>query len=378
MKATQLCRALIAVSIGASASVACADMKVKIGQVSPLTGELAHIGKDDENGVLLAIEDLNSKKLVIGGQPVTFELDSQDDAADPKTAVTVAQKLIDDRVAGVVGHANSGTSIPASRIYASAAIPMITESATNPLLTQQGLKSVFRMVANDARQGSVIGNYLVRGLKATKVAIVDDRTAYGQGLADEIEKAVKSAGGTVVEREFGTDKTTNWMAVLTTIKNRRPDAIAFTGGDTQAAAFVQQMRRLGMTAKFIAGDEACTPQFIKLGGSSMTTDMYCTLAGVPPSQMPQGPAFFKRFEERFKTPVQLYAPYAYDAVMTMVAAMQAANSTDPKIYLPKLRAVKLDGVTGPIQFDEAGDIRNGAITVRQFGSNAWNDKSVVR
>ncbi|MDR5809255.1 branched-chain amino acid ABC transporter substrate-binding protein [Caballeronia sp. LZ019] len=378
MYTKHLSHSLMAIAIGAFASAALADVTVKIGQVSPLTGELAHIGKDDENGVRLAIEDLNSKKMSIGGQLVTFELDSQDDAADPKTAVTVAQKLIDDHVSGVVGHANSGTSIPASRIYAGAGIPMITESATNPLLTQQGLKSVFRMVANDVRQGSVIGTYLVRDLKAPKVAIVDDRTAYGQGLADEIEKAVKSANGTVVAREFGTDKTTNWMAVLTTIKNHRPDAIAFTGGDTQAAAFVQQMHRLGMKVRFIAGDEACTPQFITLGGASMNGDMYCTLAGVPPSQMPQGPAFFKRFEQRFKSPVQLYAPYAYDAVMTMVAAMQAANSTDPKIYLSKLQSVKVDGVTGPIEFDKAGDIRNGAITVRQFGNNVWNDKSVVR
>jgi branched-chain amino acid transport system substrate-binding protein len=378
MNINPLLSVAVAAILVAPASSALADVTVKIGQVSPLTGELAHIGKDDENGVRLAIEDLNSRKVRVGGQLVTFELDSQDDAADPKTAVTVAQKLVDDHVAGVVGHANSGTSIPASRIYAGAGIPMITESATNPLLTQQGFKSVFRMVANDVRQGSVIGTYLVHDLKASKVAIVDDRTAYGQGLADQIEKAVKSAGGTVVDREFGTDKTTNWMAMLTTIKSRQPDAIAFTGGDTQAAAFVQQMQKLGLKGKFIAGDESCTPQFISLAGSSMTSDMYCTLAGVPPAQMSEGPAFFKRYEDRFKAPVQLYAPYAYDAVMAMADAMQAAGSTDPKVYLPKLREIKVAGVTGTIQFDDAGDIRNGAITVRQFGQNVWNDKSVVR
>ncbi|TKC92688.1 branched-chain amino acid ABC transporter substrate-binding protein [Trinickia terrae] len=355
-----------------------ADLTVKIGQISPLTGELAHIGKDDENGVRLAIEDLNSKTLRIGGQSVTFVLDSQDDAADPRTAVTMAQKLVDDHVAGVVGHANSGTSIPASKIYSDAGIPMITESATNPLLTEQGFKNVFRMVANDVRQGSVIGTYLVHDLKARKVAIVDDRTAYGQGLADQIDKAVKAAGGTVVAREFGTDKTTDWKAVLTTIKSRQPDAIAFTGGDTQAAAFVQQMRRLGLTATFIAGDESCTPQFISLAGSSMNNNTYCTLAGVPPADMPQGPAFFKRFQQRFGAEVQLYAPYAYDAVMAMAAAMQSADSTDPKIYLPKLQAVSVDGVTGSIRFDEKGDIRNGAITVRQYGQGVWKDKTVVR
>ncbi|WP_184046019.1 branched-chain amino acid ABC transporter substrate-binding protein [Paraburkholderia sp. MM5384-R2] len=354
-----------------------ADLMVKIGQVSPLTGELSHIGKDDENGVRLAIEDLNRRKVRIGGQNVTFVLDSQDDAADPKTAVTVAQKLVDDGVAGVVGHANSGTSIPASKIYSDAGVPMITESATNPKLTQQGFTNVFRMVANDVRQGSVIGSYLVRDLGARKVAIVDDRTAYGQGLADEIEKSVKAAGGNVVTREFGTDKTTNWMAVLTTIKSRQPEGIAFTGGDTQAAAFVQQAQKLGLKVKFIAGDEACTPQFIKLAGSSMDKDVYCTLAGVPPAKMPQGPEFFKRYQQRFGVPVELYAPYAYDAVLAMAGAMQAAGSTDPKVYLPKLRASKLAGVTGAIEFDDKGDIRNGAITVRQFDKGDWIEKSVV-
>lgn len=355
-----------------------ADVAVRIGQVSPLTGELAHIGKDDENGVRLAIEDLNAKKVRIGGQTITFELDSQDDAADPKTAVTVAQKLIDDRVAGVVGHANSGTSIPASRIYADAGIPMITESATNPKLTAQGFQSVFRMVANDVRQGTVIGTYLVRDLHASKVAIVDDRTAYGQGLADEVEKAVKAAGGTVVAREYGTDKTTNWMSVLTTIKSAAPTGIVFTGGDTQAAAFAQQAQRLGIKAKLIAGDEACTPQYITLAGQAMNADKYCTLAGVPRAQMPGGEAFFKRYQQRFGVPVQLYAPYAYDAVMAMAAAMQAADSTDPHVYLPKLRALSMSGVTGAIRFDDKGDMQNGAITVRQFGNGAWNDLSVVR
>jgi branched-chain amino acid transport system substrate-binding protein len=368
----------LAMIVAAHPLLARADMTVKIGQVSPLTGELAHIGKDDENGVRLAIEDLNAKKIQIGGQAVTFVMDSQDDAADPKTAVTVAQKLVDDHVAGVVGHANSGTSIPASKIYSNAGIPMITESATNPTLTAQGYKTVFRMVANDVRQGTVIGTYLVKDLKATKVAIVDDRTAYGQGLADEVEKAVRAAGGTVADREYGTDKTTNWTAVLTTIKSHVPDGLVFTGGDTQAAAFAQQAQRLGLKVKLIAGDEACTPQFIKLAGASMNSNTFCTLAGVPPSQMPQGEAFFKRYQQRFGVPVQLYAPYAYDAVMAMASAMQAANSVDPKIYLSKLQDLNLGGVTGPIRFDEKGDIRDGAITVRQFGQGDWQDRSVVR
>jgi branched-chain amino acid transport system substrate-binding protein len=378
MKKMKLSLALLTTVFAMHPFVAEAAVTVKIGQVSPLTGEQAHIGKDDENGVRMAVEELNARKIQIGGQSVTFELDSQDDAADPKTAVTVAQKLVDDHVAGVVGHANSGTSIPASRIYSDAGIPMITESATNPVLTAQGYKNVFRMVANDVRQGTVIGTYLVTDLKASKIAIVDDRTAYGQGLADEVEKAVKASGKTVVDREYGTDKTTNWMAALTTIKSRVPDGIVFIGADTQAAAFAQQARKLGLKAKLIAGDEACTPDFIKLGGSAMNEDTYCTLAGVPPSQMPQGDVFFKRYQARFGQPVQLYAPYAYDAAMAMVTAMQAADSVDPKVYLPKLRELTMNGVTGKIQFDGNGDIRNGAITVRQFSQGDWRDKSVVK
>lgn len=370
--------AMLGTALMFHAAASQAELTVRIGQVSPLTGELAHIGKDDENGVRLAIEDLNAKQIRVGGQIVKFVLDSQDDAADPKTAMVVAQKLVDDRVAGVIGHANSGTSIPASRIYSDAGIPMISESATNPKLTQQGYRNVFRMVANDVRQGTVIGAYLVKDLKATRVAIVDDRTAYGQGLADEVEKAVKAAGGTVVDREYGTDKTTNWMAILTTIKNHGPSAIMFSGGDTQAAAFAQQARKLGLKAKLIAGDEACTPQFIALAGASMSEETYCTLAGVPRSRMPQGEAFFKRYQQRFGAPVQLYAPYAYDATMALANAMQLANSIDPKVYLPKLRDIQLEGVTGAIQFDGNGDIRNGAITVRRYGDGQWHDQSVVR
>lgn len=377
----QLSRLALSVAIAVIATrslTAYADLTVKIGQASPLTGEIAHIGKDSEDGVRLAIEDLNAKKIRIGGQQVTFVLDSQDDAADPKTAVNVAQKLVDDRVAGVVGHQNSGTSIPASKVYADAGIPMITESATNPVLTAQGFKTVFRMVANDVRQGAVIGSYTVKDLKAKKVAIVDDRTAYGQGLADQVANAVKAAGGEVVDREYGTDKTTNWMAILTTLKSHSPDGLVFVSQDTQAAAFTKQARQLGMTAPLIVGDAACTPQYIKLAGSAMNDNTYCSLAGLPAASMPQGTAFYERFQKRFGVPVQLYAPYAYDAVMAMANAMQAANSTDPKVYLAKLRSDSFDGVTGHIQFDDKGDIRHGAISIYQYQQGSWHVKTVVR
>jgi branched-chain amino acid transport system substrate-binding protein len=190
---------------------------VKIGHVAPLTGPIAHLGKDNENGARLAIEDANAKKVEIDGKLVQFELLGEDDQADPKTGTVVAQKLVDAKVAGVVGHLNSGTTIPASAIYNQAGLPQISPSATNPKYTQQGFNTAFRVMANDIQQGSVVGTYAVKDLGGKKIAIIDDRTAYGQGLADEVEKAAKAAGATIVAREFTTDKATDFKAILTKI-----------------------------------------------------------------------------------------------------------------------------------------------------------------
>src|SRR5688572_19538672 len=176
-----------------AAPAAPAGVTVKIAHAGPLTGSIAHLGKDDENGVALAIEHANAKKLTIGGKPVTFTMQSEDDQADPKVGATVAQKLVDAKVAAVIGHLNSGTSIPASETYSKAGIPMISGSATNPVLTERGLKTVFRTVARDDQQGPAIAAYIANELKAKKVAIVDDKTPYGEGLANEVEKSLKGA-----------------------------------------------------------------------------------------------------------------------------------------------------------------------------------------
>ncbi|MCB6182851.1 branched-chain amino acid ABC transporter substrate-binding protein [Leeia sp. TBRC 13508] len=362
----------------AFAGVAHADVVVKLGQVSPMSGQIAHLGKDNEAGAILAIEDANAKKIKIGGQVVKFELVSEDDAADPKTATVVAQKLVDAGVKGVVGHLNSGTSIPASKIYNDAGIPQISPSATNPKYTLQGFKTTFRVVANDVQQGGAMGKFAIQELKAKNVAIIDDRTAYGQGLADEVEKAVKAAGGKVVAREYGTDKTTDWMAILTSVKAKKPDVVLYGGMDATAGPLLQQMKRLGINAGFVVGDGACTPAMIQLAGDGMSKNAYCTEAGVPRSMMPQGKNFEKRFKAKFGKEIQIYAPYEYDAMTAIITAMQQANSTDPKAYLPKLAAIKLSGVTGPIAFDKNGDIKGGAVTVKQFDGKEWKDVKVVR
>ncbi|MFM7571030.1 MAG: branched-chain amino acid ABC transporter substrate-binding protein, partial [Betaproteobacteria bacterium] len=206
-KLTRLAAVAAALSITGAASAQQQEV-VRIGHVAPLSGAIAHLGKDNENGARLAIEDLNARNLTINGRSVRFELIAEDDAADPKQGTAAAQKLVDAKVNGVVGHLNSGTSIPAAKIYFDAGIPQISPSSTNPRFTRQGFNTTFRVVADDVHLGGTLGRYAVTTLKGQSIAIIDDRTAYGMGVADEFEKGAKAAGGKVVGREFTTDKST--------------------------------------------------------------------------------------------------------------------------------------------------------------------------
>ncbi|MEC5399070.1 branched-chain amino acid ABC transporter substrate-binding protein [Uliginosibacterium sp. H1] len=346
------------------------EQVVKIGQVSPLTGGQSHLGKDNENGARLALEEYNAKGLTIGGKKVKFEIMSEDDQADPKTATTVAQRIVDAGVKGVVGHLNSGTSIPASRIYHQAGLVQISPSATNPTLTNQGYPGVFRVMANDVHQGKVLGEFAVAKL-GKKVAIIDDRTAYGQGLADQVDKAVKASGGTVTNREFTTDKAVDFKAQLTKIKAQNPDVIMYGGMDTQAGPMLKQIKELGINAKFLAGDGGCSSEMFKLAGDAIGANAYCSNPGVPLASMPGGKTFNERFKKRFNVDIQVYAPYAYDAASAIVEAMKAANSVEPAKYLPALKKVSFDGVTGKVSFDDKGDIKGGAITLYQATGGKW-------
>jgi branched-chain amino acid transport system substrate-binding protein len=184
----------LAVALFMGTSAMAQDAVVKIGHVGPISGPIGHLGKDNENGARLAIEEINAKGVSIGGKKVKFELIAEDDGADPKQGTAVAQKLVDQKVVGVIGHLNSGTSIPASKIYSDAGIPQITPSSTNPKLTRQGFKTTFRVVADDVHLGGTLGRYAVADLKGKSIAVIDDRTAYGQGVADDVDKAAKAAG----------------------------------------------------------------------------------------------------------------------------------------------------------------------------------------
>ncbi len=345
------------------------ETMVRIGSVSPLTGPQAHLGKDNANGARLAIDEINAAGVTLGGRKVKFELLAEDDQADPRTATVVAQKMVDQHVAGVLGHLNSGTSIPASKIYADAGIPQISPSATAIAYTAQGFKTAYRVMTNDLQQGKVLGEYAVKQLGARRIAIIDDRTAYGQGLADEVEKAAKAAGGEIVAREFTTDRSTDFLAILTSIKAKNPDVVFYGGMDAQGAPMVRQLRSLGLKAKFLGGDGVQTTEFLKLAGAD-AEGVTGSSPGLPLDVMPGGKEFREKFTARYGA-IQNYAPYAYDAARAMVEAMKFADSADPKQYLAQLPRVQFTGVTGQISFDEKGDIRGGAITLYRVKDGKW-------
>lgn len=343
---------------------------VRIGHVGPLSGPQAHNGKDVENGVRLAIEDLNAQKLVIGGKQIKFEIQAEDDAADPKQGTAVAQKFCDEKVAGVIGHFNSGTSIPASRIYNECGIPHLT-TATNPNLTKPGYKTTYRILANDNALGGILANYAGNTLKLKKVAIIDDRTAYGQGVAEVFKKTALASGMAVVSEQYTTDKTTDFMAILTTIKSKAPDAIFFGGSDPQGGPMLRQMEQLGMTnIKFLGGDAVCTTELPKLANEAKTiSNVICPGAGTTLNKMLSGEAWKKRYDAKFPNEFQVYSPYTYDATFMLVEAMKKANSTDPKVYVNELTKVSLKGVTSVISFEPNGELKNPAITLFTYKNN---------
>lgn len=371
--------ALAFAGIGA-ASAANAEQVVKIGQVSPISGPSAHLGKDNENAARMAVDDLNAKGFTINGQKVTVQLISEDDGADPKQGTAVAQKLVDAKVNGVVGHLNSGTTVPASKIYNDAGIVQISPATTAPAYTRQHFPGAFRVVASDAKVGSVLSAYAINNLHAKTIAVIDDRTTYGQGVADEFIKGTHKPGVRMAGREFTSDKATDYTAILTSIKAKKPDLIFFGGMDSVAGPMLKQMRALGINAILMGGDGMCTEALGRLAGSSLGDGkVVCAEAGgVKGPQEKVMEDFRARYRKKFNMDVQLYAPYVYDAVMVMATAMQNAKSADPAKYLPALKAIKYEGVTGTIQFDPNGDIKDGALTLYTYKDGKRTKLDVVR
>jgi branched-chain amino acid transport system substrate-binding protein len=389
MKRSNLALALLAISVGL---IGCGEDKkpetkkveapppppsveIKIGHVGPLTGGIAHLGKDNENGARLAVDEANAAKIKIDGKDAKFMLVAEDDQADPKVGTTVAQKLVDAKVNGVVGHLNSGTSIPASSIYNGAGIPVISGSATNPKLTEQGFKTQFRVVGRDDQQGPAIASYLATVNKPKLVAIIDDATAYGEGLANEVEKTLKAAKITVLPREKGTDKTTDWKAVLTKVKGKKADAVFYGGMDATGGPLLKQGRELGMKAVFSFGDGACTTEMTKLAGAA-ADGLLCSQAGIPPQAADK--RFLDAYKKKFNVDPIIYAPFTYDAANLLIEAMKKANSADPAKYLPELAKIDYKGATGQIAFDEKGDRKNAEITIFTMKDSTLTPIAIIK
>ena len=364
----------IAALLALSAGLAQAQevQTVKIAHAGPTSGGIAHIGKDTENGVRLAIDELNGQNLVIGGKKIKFDLVAEDDAGDPRQATAVAQKLCDAKVAGVVGHLQSGTSIPASTVYDKCGMPNITASATNPDLTKPGYKTTFRLIANDNALGAALAYYAKDALKVKKVAVIDDRTAYGQGLADVFKATAKQKGIEVVAEEYTTDKATDFMAILTGIKARKPDAIFFGGLDAQAGPMLRQMAQLGLSnVKFFGGDALCTEKLPALASKADTVkNVTCATGGASIQKMQGGAEWKKKYDAKFPGQFQIYSPYAYDATFVLVDAMKRANSVDPKAYLPFIAKTQYKGVTANIAFTANGELTQPAVTLYVYKDNA--------
>ena len=342
---------------------------VKIGVAAPLTGPQSHYGKGIENAVRMAVEEANASGLEIGGKKIKFEVLAEDDQADPKTATSVAQKLVDAKINGVVGHMNSGAGIPASKIYMEASIPQISASMTAVAYTAQGYPTTYRVMANDAQQGKVLGEYATQKWGAKKVVLIDDRTAYGQGLADEVEKAVKAGGGEITAREFTNDKAQDFNAILTSAKGKKPDLIFFGGMDPQGGPMVRQLKDLGMASKYLGGDGIYSPKFIELAGKSAEGSK-ASSPGLPLEKMPGGAEFKKKYEAKYGQ-IQLYEPFAYDAANILIDAMKRAGSTEPNKYLPEMSKTNYTGVIGTVSFDEKGDIKNGPVSVYEVKDGKW-------
>ncbi len=343
-------------------------MRARLQAASPTSA------RTTKTACISRVDEATERKVKIGGKTIKFEMMSEDDQADPKMGPTIAQKFVDAKVAGVVGHLNSGVTIPASAVYNQAGLPMISGSATNPKLTEQGFKVVFRTVGRDDQQGPAIAAYVANELKAKKVAIADDATAYGEGLANEVEKTLKAAGVQVVAREKTNDKATDFKAILTKMKGKNPDAIFYGGMDATGGPMIKQARELGIKATFAFGDGACTSEMTKLGGAA-AEGMYCSQAGIPTQMASQ--EFQKAFKAKYGE-VKQYAPFFYDAAKILIAAMQTADSTDPAKYLPELAKIKFDGATGHIEFDEKGDRKDAEMTIFQLKNGNVEPVAIIK
>jgi ABC-type branched-subunit amino acid transport system substrate-binding protein len=351
--------------LGMVGAVHAQETIVKIGHSGPLSGSQSFSGKDNENGVRLAIEELNAKPITVGGKKVTFELMSEDDQADPKSGVNAAQKLIDSGVKYVVGPYNSGVTIPASRVYNDGGA-LVATVASNPKITQQGYKNLYRINASDSQLGGKMALYAAKELKLKNVGVIDDRTAFGQGVAEEFKKQAKAAGMNVVAHEFTTDKAADFTSILTSMKAKKVEAIFFGGYAPQGGPMARQMKQLGLSAKLLGGDTLCVPEMGKLGGDAVGENVLCVQGGAILDKAASGPAFKEKYKKRYNQDPDVYAASFYDGMMMYADAMQKSGSIEPAKVAAQIAKGSFKGVAGTYAFDDKGNMQSSPVTVFTF------------
>ena len=376
--------ALVLAAVGALATSPARSLElvIRIGHVGPLTGPLAAQGKDSESGARLALEELNARGVTIGGRRAKFELLAEDEgAASPAGSVAAARRLVDARARGVIGHLDAQGAIAATRVYAEAGIPHLSAGVTSPAFTREGLRTTFRLVADEAQMGATLGKYAVGQFRGRSIAVFDDRSASGQALADEFEKAVRAAGGRIAGRASTTERVADLTAALSQVKARKPDVVFFGGADVVGGPLIRQMTKLGVEARVLGGPGLCTNELPTLAAAAMADgQVVCVEAGGVPSAGRKAMDIFQStYRARHGSMPQGQAPYAYDAAYLLVAAMVGAGSSDPPRYLPFLaRTEGYRGVTGTIAFDARGDLRDAPLTLHTYTGGRRETIAVVR
>jgi branched-chain amino acid transport system substrate-binding protein len=364
--------AALLAALGMQAGMARAEPRtVLIGLAGPMTGLSGSTGLALERAAQMAIEDVNETRPVIGGEQVAFKLLAQDDRADPRTGELIAEYFVKSRVAAVVGHWNSGVGIPASRIYAAAGIPHVSPAVTAPAYTRQGFATAFRIVPHDGDGARHTAEYVLGPMQAKNVVIIDDRTVFGAAYAAEFEKSVKALQGTVAAHYTVSSKTSDFNGILRSARSLNPDVVFFAGLDAQAAQLANDLRRLQIKAPLVGIGGLVGPTFLKLAGAAAEGTVVVE-PGLPSYKGPQWSRFEASWKTRYRDEIYLYAPFAYDAVRIIVAAMREANSVEHDKVTAELHKIRYRGISGNLAFDKDGNLRDPMFTLYEVKNGRWN------
>jgi branched-chain amino acid transport system substrate-binding protein len=344
------CRAGILAALVAAAVPGLARAEITIAVVGPMTGQYAAVGEQLRRGAEMATAEINERGGILG-QKVRLEIG--DDVCDPKQAVSVANQLGNKGVAFVAGHYCSGSSIPASDVYAEFDIVQITPASTNPKLTERGLKNVFRVCGRDDQQGRVAGAYIAENFKDKRVALIHDKTAYGKGLADETRANLNGHGLREVMYEAITAGERDYSALVSRLKAERVDVVYFGGYHTEAGLITRQMRQAGLDAPMISGDAMVTQEFWAITGESGEGSMMTFSPDL--RLVPEAAPVVERFRKTGYEP-EGYTLYTYVAVQIFAQAAELAKSIEQPAVSKALRENEFSTAIGRFGFDEKGDV----------------------